>query len=163
MTQDLQQIIANAQASGQRVTIIVIDGSDGPPATHATLGDSLDDLAIAESSESPVPDGDPASWSPLERLEAAIAKHGSHARKEGEWAADICGYNDFSARELERACRAGAITSTPKPDGLDAGARMITGSDLRAFLMLREAVRQGTAPAPDWWSDVVPKRQRRAA
>lgn len=161
--EDLARIITTAQAAGRRVTIVVIEGGGGPSEMHVADEDAADRSLDVDRGEAYVPEGDPARWSPLERLQAVIAQEGEGWRKEAEWALDVCSNADFPARELERACRAGAIAWTRKGDGLDAGARLIHASALREYLLVRENVLQGKATAPGWWPEVVKRRHRRAA
>lgn len=106
---------------------------------------------------------DPARRSPLERARDVGEAAGADARKESEWAADVCRATDFPARELERACQADAIAWEPKTYGKDAGARMITARALESYLAERERVQRGDAPEPEWWVEVVSPRHRRAA
>lgn len=155
MTQEIQNVIDRAVASGRQVTVVVIGGE----LTAAMLGTEPTATTVEINGEQP--GGDPARWTPLERLHAAMAKHGRGARKESDWADDVCGSNDLSRRELERACKHGAVTWTRKDDGRDSGAREIEGVALEAYLELREEVRQRRKTPPEWWSRVVPERHRR--
>lgn len=157
MTQEVQSVIDRAVASGRQVTLVVIGGE----VAGAVVGQQAGPPPEAEP-QAPKPAGDPARWTPLERLAAAIAEHGDGTRKESDWAEDICGSNDFSKRELERACKHGAVEWALKDDGRDSGAREIEGTALQAFLEIREEVRQGHKPAPEWWEAVVLPRHRTA-
>lgn len=130
-----------------------------PPAV--STGEQLTEVDIASEPE-PVEGTDPARQTPLQRVLSAEETAGATTRKEGDWAADVCRPTDFPARELERACQAGAITWEPKTWGKDAGARMITAGALEAYLNERERVRRGDAAEPKWWADVVSARHRRA-
>ena len=107
-------------------------------------------------------DSPPAARSPLERVRAETGAASGRSRKQEDWAAAICRATDFSARELERACRAGAVVSTKKLEGLDAGARLIKGVALENYLTLREQVIRGDVPPPAWWDAVVKSNHSRA-
>ena len=107
-------------------------------------------------------DSSPAARSPLERVRAETGADSGRSRKQEDWAAAICRSTDFSARELERACRAGAVVSTKKLEGLDAGARLIKGVALENYLALREQVIRGDVPPPAWWDAVVKGNHPRA-
>jgi hypothetical protein len=155
MTQEVQSVIDRAVASGRQVTLVVIGGEVAGAVVGQPVG-----LPTEAPPQTPRPATDPARWTPLERLAAAIAQHGEGTRKESDWAEEVCGSNDFSKRELERACKDGAIPSTRKDDGRDSGAREIEGSALRSYLELREEVRHGRKPAPEWWEAVVPPKHR---
>jgi hypothetical protein len=157
MTQEVQSVIDRAVASGRQVTLVVIGGD----VAGAVVGQQAGPPPEA-APHAPKPAGDPARWTPLERLAAAIAEHGEGLRKESDWAEDVCGSNDFSKRELERACQHCAVDWTLKDDGRDSGAREIEGKALQAFLELREEVRNGGKPAPEWWEAVVPRKHRTA-
>jgi hypothetical protein len=99
---------------------------------------------------------------PLTRA-LAIKDVSNEALKESEWAERICTYRDFSARELEKACRVGAIASTRKSDGRDSGARLIEPAEMVRYLVLRDEVLAGEAPKPTWWTSVIASRLRRAS
>ena len=157
MTQEVQNVIDRAVASGRQVTFVVIGGG----VAGVVVGQKAEVSAPAMAA-APTPAGDPARWTPLERLATAIAEHGEGTRKESDWAEDVCGSNDFSKRELERACQRGAVEWTQKDDGRDSGAREIEGTALKAFLEFREEVRHGRKPAPEWWEAVVPLKHRTA-
>lgn len=156
MKTEVQEAIDRALAAGRQVAVVFI-GGEAVAASHEELHEDTSTPPAA------LPSGDPSSWTPLERLEAAIAAHGDGLRKEDDWTTDVCGHNDFSGRELERARKNGALPHSTKEDGLDAGAKMIAGGELKRYLELRLAVRQGRQEPPEWWEDVVPKKFRRAA
>jgi hypothetical protein len=153
----LQSMVGWALAAGWDVTVVQFTGKGvSPPISEASA------TTVEAAPQNRGPSGDPARWTPLERLAAAVADHGEGLRKEGDWAKDICGANDLSQRELERACKHGAVLSTRKDDGRDSGAREIEAAALQAYLELREEVRQGRKPVPEWWESVVPERHRTA-
>ena len=158
MTQAVQSVIDRALASGRKVTLVVIGGDRKNERTSEE-----EPQKGAGDTGARQPEGDPARWTPLQRLEAAIAAGGEGTRKESDWADVVCRPDDFSGRELERACRKGAIEWTKKDDGRDAGAREIESKALGEYLELRERVRHGREPAPEWWEMVVVQKRHRSA
>jgi hypothetical protein len=137
-----------------RITVPPVDDREPVEATEESTS------GAAADSEGPA---DPARYTPLERLRAAVRAHGGGMRKEALWAIDICRPSDFPARELDRACQAKIIPSEPKTWGKDAGARLISGEDLETYLAMREAVQRGERTAPEWWVEIVSKHHRTAA
>jgi hypothetical protein len=117
----------------------------------------------ASAPEPPRPETEVPTESPVDRLRSMATRVGGEFRKESEWAADLCRAGDFSARELDRACRAGAISHAEKEWGRDAGARLIHYTALETYLVQREAVLHGGLAKPDWWDRVVTRRTRPAA
>jgi hypothetical protein len=115
--------------------------------------------------EPPSPDcddfgsGDPASWTPLERVEASVAARGDDDRKLKDWQSLFAGDRHISGRELDRAVKAGLLRYSHKAGGKDSGAFMIAASDLAAYLRERES-RLAEDHLPEEWRLVVGPRPR---
>lgn len=84
-------------------------------------------------------------------LEVASNAHGSGPLKSAQWAERL---PMVSAREIDRAISAGALTASPKGYGRDHAAIVVSATDMVDYLALCDAVQDGRRTPPTWWDEV---------
>jgi hypothetical protein len=114
--------------------------SDAPVPTDTMGGQVIPESAVVPT--------------PLEVVRVERRERPNRLRKTAEWASLL----GTSARRLNRAIKAGALSYEAKPDGRDHGAIVIRPEVLELFLATVDAVERGKCDPPEWWNRVEGKR-----